>query len=282
MSTTTKSSFDESEGNEGFLDEKGFLNQQVNDLPLRKRARISWFWASIFTVSISLNAMWLILGLLKPTYIAHEKFVSKYAKLKFDKRLPFVEINQSLALTEDEWNDPLYNSDLGNVALSDEYVASLGLPPAQRWPWDFSKGIYFLQGHHQMHCLQMARQAINEYRTGALQSVHPIHVDHCLIAIREDIICNADDTPRFTGGHFKNPASGIGQLRACRDWGKMDEWVKKHSACYKNPEDAFDPASGLGRYMSCPDGSTPWVGAEIWTMENSEEKGGLWLEKGSR
>lgn len=179
-------------------------------------------------------------------------------------------------LTEDMWN--AYNVDLGNVALSDGYAKSVGLPLAQRWPWDFSKGIYYLHGHHQMHCLQMLRQAINQYRTGALQTEHPMHVDHCLIAFREDILCNADDSPRYTGGHFKHPGSGNGQERPCRDWRKLDEWAMKHSACYKEPEDAYDGTSELERYKHCPDGSTPWVGAEIWEMENSEKKGGLWLE----
>jgi hypothetical protein len=178
-------------------------------------------------------------------------------------------------LTEEDWN--AYNVDLGNVALSDDYATSIGLPLAQRWPWDFSKGIYYLHGHHQMHCLHMLRKTINEYRHGALQTEHPMHVDHCLIAIREDIVCNADDTPRFTGGHFKHPSSGTGQFRACRDWNKLDDWAKKHSACYKEPDDPYDGTSELDRYKHCPDGSTPWIGAAIWNMENSEEKGSLWL-----
>lgn len=91
-------------------------------------------------------------------------------------------------------------------------------------------------------------------------------------------MCNADDTPRFTGGHFEHPASGTGQVRACRDWAKLDEWARKHSACYREPDDPYDGSSELERYKNCPDGSRPWVGAEIWGMDDSEQKGGLWLE----
>ena len=45
------------------------------------------------------------------------------------------------------------NEDLGLVALDDEYVAAKGLPLAQRYPWDTSKGMYLLQGYHNLHCL---------------------------------------------------------------------------------------------------------------------------------
>jgi len=57
--------------------------------------------------------------------------------------------NASLAATL--WH--AINIDNGVIALSDEYVASKGLPPAQRFPWDATKGIYILHGYHNLHCL---------------------------------------------------------------------------------------------------------------------------------
>lgn len=45
------------------------------------------------------------------------------------------------------------NIDSGIVALSDSYVASKQLPVAQRFPWDKEKGLYLLNGHHNLHCL---------------------------------------------------------------------------------------------------------------------------------
>lgn len=55
---------------------------------------------------------------------------------------------------EDEaWNSPSLLPDTGLVALSDEWIRSKELPKAQRFPWDKSKGIYLLNGFHNMHCL---------------------------------------------------------------------------------------------------------------------------------
>ena len=41
----------------------------------------------------------------------------------------------------------------GNIALDDDYVAQMGLPVSQRFPWDNSKGLYFMNAQHQIHCL---------------------------------------------------------------------------------------------------------------------------------
>ena len=46
--------------------------------------------------------------------------------------------------------------DAGSVALSDSYSRSMGLPEAQRFPWDTSKGLYLLNGYHNLHCLVCA------------------------------------------------------------------------------------------------------------------------------
>ena len=55
---------------------------------------------------------------------------------------------------EDEaWKSPNMIPDTGLVALSDDWVRSKNLPTAQRFPWDESKGIYLLNGFHNMHCL---------------------------------------------------------------------------------------------------------------------------------
>jgi hypothetical protein len=54
-------------------------------------------------------------------------------------------------LTEESWANLSY--DLGSIALSDEYAESVGLPTAQRFPWDDAKGLYFLNGYHGIHCL---------------------------------------------------------------------------------------------------------------------------------
>ena len=62
--------------------------------------------------------------------------------------------NKDPKVTEDSWAK--LNYDLGSIALSDEYADSVGLPRAQRFPWDQSKGLYFLNGYHGIHCLVCA------------------------------------------------------------------------------------------------------------------------------
>jgi hypothetical protein len=59
-------------------------------------------------------------------------------------------------LTEEDlaWNDSRgFQSREGIVALNDSFTQSVGLPSAQRWPWDKSKGIYFVEGVHALHCV---------------------------------------------------------------------------------------------------------------------------------
>jgi hypothetical protein len=94
------------------------------------------------------------------------------------------------------------------------------------------------------------------------QSLHFSHINHCLDAFRQDIICNADDTPRYTGlakSHSDAPSSGIGQVRMCKDWGRLEKWAVEHSACYKykvgtTTEDGIP----RDRFKYCPDGNKPW------------------------
>ena len=53
--------------------------------------------------------------------------------------------------TNEAWD--AINYDTGNVALDDAYVAQMGLPVAQRFPWDDTKGLYFMNSQHSIHCL---------------------------------------------------------------------------------------------------------------------------------
>jgi hypothetical protein len=57
--------------------------------------------------------------------------------------------NQTLAdeLWENISTDPMV------VALSDDFANSHGLPRSDRFPWDETKGRYFVKVFHQLHCL---------------------------------------------------------------------------------------------------------------------------------
>ena len=90
------------------------------------------------------------------------------------------------------------------------------------------------------------------------------HVGHCLHVLREDVMCNADDTPRYTGSLHtqKNFAanrvsSGTGQVKMCKDFNKLHAFGVEHSACYQRNFSHEEPL--LDRYKHCPHGSQPWL-----------------------
>lgn len=77
------------------------------------------------------------------------------AKLKWDKWVMYehsgLYVNDTEEITNAAWDAIDYNA--GNVALDNAYVAKMGLPVSQRFPWDSTKGLYFMNGQHQIHCL---------------------------------------------------------------------------------------------------------------------------------
>ena len=175
--------------------------------------------------------------------------------------------------------DQMWNSlsiDNGTVALDDSYVVQMRIPLSQRFPWDDSKGIYLLNGFHSMHCLvrvssmkslkhvcemsiliswqKTIRQVVLEFDRGLSRSESTEHVLHCLDALRQDIMCYADDTPRYTG-YQESGRSGTGQLRTCRDWSQLEHWAQQHTACWRyiHPHDPTFPS--LERHKFCPEGS---------------------------
>ena len=79
------------------------------------------------------------------------------------------------------------------------------------------------------------------------------HSMHCLESLRENTICFADDTPRYTAEQHPGK-SGYHQRRQCRDWGKLEAYAEAHTSCWRdiNPTEDID---SLLRYRYCPPGS---------------------------
>lgn len=79
------------------------------------------------------------------------------------------------------------------------------------------------------------------------------HGFHCLDSLRQDTICYADDTPRYTGEGQNNETSGFHQTRQCRDWNQLEQWAKDRSSCYRFlGNDVDDP---VDRHKFCPEDS---------------------------
>lgn len=81
--------------------------------------------------------------------------LTKVAGLQYDVLKPFHHTSPysstNLTLAQEYWDT--INFDAGMIYITDDMVESLGLPPAQPFPWDNSHSIYLLNGHHNLHCL---------------------------------------------------------------------------------------------------------------------------------
>lgn len=95
-------------------------------------------------------------------------------------------------------------------------------------------------------------QAIKEYRTGLPPDQHfrpHSHIVHCLDSLRSDIICVADDTPRYL---TKNGlGDGEGQQRICRDWSQLEAWMQKHDSCFKHIRRGDNSIAQIERFKYC-------------------------------
>lgn len=67
-------------------------------------------------------------------------------------------------------------------------------------------------------------------------------------------MCDADDTPRWTG-FDAFPTTGKGQRRMCRDWGRLEEWARERTACYSSVGSNVVGYPEIEHYRNCPEGS---------------------------
>ncbi|KAJ5504750.1 hypothetical protein N7463_007624 [Penicillium fimorum] len=225
------------------------VNGSGSENPHRRRFLIL---VPILLLSLTTNIITLSIIVSNPK---HYQRPSKYANLHLTHTEPYVLLtdysSHNTTLADNLWHS--INIDSGVVALPDSFAASHDLRTAQRFPWDTSKGIYILHGFHNLHCLKIIYISLFEFRTGQEQSRTWHHIAHCLDALRRQMLCDADDTPRATDRRAE-VVSGVGQHRVCRDWGALENWAKAHTACYKRPEKPEDEV-GLKRFMHCPEGS---------------------------
>jgi len=85
-------------------------------------------------------------------------------------------------------------------------------------------------------------------------------------------MCNADDTPRYST-ESDRPESGVGQVRMCRSWEKLEDWARVYDSCYAYVNQTSEDLQELQRFIYCPSGS-PWresvvevFGKEVPTYE---------------
>ncbi|RYO87810.1 hypothetical protein DL764_008804 [Monosporascus ibericus] len=182
---------------------------------------------------------------------------SHYAGLKRDLPIQIYPLTEytgkNITVVEELWEK--LSGDPGVVALPQHYVKEKQLPHAYRFPWDDDKGVYLLQGFHNLHCLRTLFRYVMYAERGLPQHIALEHALHCLDQLRQDVVCNADDTPRYAG--FQDPpGTGAGQVRMCRDWEALERWAREHTACFKHQDEV--PGPMIERFKSCPDGQVLW------------------------
>jgi len=248
-------SFSHFDSRENLLEnEKNFVNFQ------KPRLRgFSWLWLVIAISGVSNLVLMYNLNMAKSDY--HAGFsVSKYAGLRNDVPVPWAvssEYNsENLDYANALWDNLSFAQ--GIISLSEDFVKSKGLPSAQPFPWDTSRGLYLINGYHNLHCMKSIHAAVMEYKFDKPQSFPFEHITHCIDTIRLEIMCQADDTPRYSTADSKLD-SGIGQNRQCRDWSKLDKWADENTACYKyfnySANDWYDQRQ---RFVFCPEGA-PYI-----------------------
>ena len=79
-----------------------------------------------------------------------------------------------------------------------------------------------------------------QYQSGTPQTRDLRHIKRCFDALRQDILCNADDTPRYSGFQPSH-STGLMQDHQCRDWSQLEEWAKANTGCWRHlPETGPD------------------------------------------
>lgn len=99
------------------------------------------------------------------------------------------------------------------------------------------------------------KKASNGHQLALHEQTHALH---CLDALREEVMCNADDTPVPA---YRNHSDliGAGQARMCRKWEDVRDWATKYTTCYASSTQ-IEP--GQGRFDRCDDGDDGLVIAQ--------------------
>ncbi|KAH8892134.1 hypothetical protein GQ53DRAFT_863878 [Thozetella sp. PMI_491] len=128
----------------------------------------------------------------------------------------------------------------GIVALKDETVAQMQLPPSVKNPMEEYRSLYILAGYHSLHCLTLIRHAMFQYYlnqnapiTHIMEEGRWMHAKHCLSDLRQSLICNLDET--LLAQPNNNAQPGDGQLIQCKNITTTVNWLKEHRHITQHP-----------------------------------------------
>ncbi|KAI1153014.1 hypothetical protein F4825DRAFT_281324 [Nemania diffusa] len=140
------------------------------------------------------------------------------------------------------WNE--INPAHGIVSVDREWAATQGWPLSLHPPGDKTKAVYLLEAYHLLHCIRIMRLTFWEAIDGKPFTYHiGPHLDHCFDALRQNIQCNADNTPLYS---FGDHTAGNGQLHRCNDWEQLRTWAAANTACYRDSIEEIPLADHFG------------------------------------
>ncbi|KAG7444782.1 uncharacterized protein BT62DRAFT_951836 [Guyanagaster necrorhizus] len=122
------------------------------------------------------------------------------------------------------WGD-LYNHTLLKISRNEA-----ALLPNKTYPI-YGEGGYYLAGldvFHQLHCLHVVRHALY---SDQFDDPHadPEHVSHCIDAIRQSLMCNADISVNVW--QWSQELSAVvgysSQAHSCRNFDKLRDWARE-------------------------------------------------------
>jgi len=211
---------------------------------------------TLLTISSVVNILFVVkwfISLPEETLTPHLSR-SSYAGLLNDVPVPF-QWTSEYSDVDNPRLDELWQFDgmfdYGMIALMENEVDSMSLLPSeQAFPWDpENKRLYHLNGHHGLHCLRLIYTSISSYRASTPQKTPFPHIMHCLDNLRQDIICAADDSPRYLTNNGSH--SGESQVRFCRDFSKLNDWAKERDACFRQQHDLADVMAPIDKFKYC-------------------------------
>ncbi|KAL1617275.1 hypothetical protein SLS56_011046 [Neofusicoccum ribis] len=75
------------------------------------------------------------------------------------------------------------------------------------------------------------------------------HSRHCFDALRQHIMCHADNTPLYGAGDHK---AGDGQLHRCKSWAALRDYATANTACFRDGKPGWTLEDRFGH---CDDGT---------------------------
>ena len=89
---------------------------------------------------------------------------------------------------------------------------------------------------HDIHCLNKLRRAtrLDYYRDsdGETEQIHRMHLDHCIDALRQSIMCYGDLSPlnvKWSEAQHR-PIFDVNAVHTCRNFDKLKQWADEYDA----------------------------------------------------